>query len=162
MVDLKDLVECHIAKEAQKQKRLYDTKTKSRSFEVGNTLWLHNPTTGKLDAKWEGGWIVKDVPPPTSIRIEHPSTRRTMVVHNLHINSHQHRYLRQGEKSEEQVMQDWEPPSIEHFIVPTITLSNILSKLLIKWRILIYTETLPMQKGLEDHQIATKLEDTEA
>ena len=53
MDDLKDLVECHIAKEAQKQKRFYDTKTKSRSFEVGNTLWLYmyNPTTGKLDAK---------------------------------------------------------------------------------------------------------------
>ena len=55
MADLKDLVECHIAQEAQKQKRFYDTKTKSRSFEVGNTLWLHNPTAGKLDAKWEDG-----------------------------------------------------------------------------------------------------------
>ena len=59
---------------------------------------------------------MKDVLSPTSIRIEHPGTRRTMVVHN---NRLQHRYLRQGEKSEEKVMQDWEPPGIEHFIVPT-------------------------------------------
>ena len=58
---------------------------------------------------------MKDVLSPTSIRIEHPSTRRTMIVH---INRLQHRYVRQGEKSEEQVMQDWEPPGIEHFIVP--------------------------------------------
>ena len=66
----------------------HNTKTKSRSFEVGNTLWLHSPTPGKLDAKWEGGWIVKYVLSPTSIRIEHSSTRRTMVVH---INRLQHR-----------------------------------------------------------------------
>ena len=59
---------------------------------------------------------MNDVLSPTSIRIEHPSTRRTMVVQ---INWPQRRYLRQGEKSEEQVMQDWEPPGIEHFIVPT-------------------------------------------
>ena len=97
MADLKDLVKCHIAQEAQKQKRFNDTKTKNRSFQAGNTLWLHNPTAGKLDAKWEGGWIVKDVLSPTSIRNEHPSTRRTMVVQ---INRLQHRYLRQGENSE--------------------------------------------------------------
>ena len=55
MADLKDLVECHIAQEVQKQKRLYDTKIESRSFQVGNTLWLHIPTAGKLHAKWERG-----------------------------------------------------------------------------------------------------------
>ena len=69
--------------------------------------------------------------------------KRTMVVH---INRLQHRYVRQGEKSEE-VMQDWEPPGIEHFIVPTYP-ANILSMLLIKWKILMHRGAT--HKGLED------------
>ena len=71
-IKLRDLVEYRIAQEAQWQKKVYDgNKTNSRSFAVGDTVWLQGPTAGKLDAKWEGGWMVKEVLSPVNVRIEH-------------------------------------------------------------------------------------------
>ena len=54
----KDLVECHITQEAQRQKDFYDGATKSRSFTVGDAVWLQVPTADKLEARWEGKWTV--------------------------------------------------------------------------------------------------------
>ena len=54
----RDLVECHITQEAQRQKDFYDGATKSRSFTVGDAVWLQVPTADKLEARWEGKWTV--------------------------------------------------------------------------------------------------------
>ena len=55
LAELRDLVECHITQEAQQQKDFYDSATKSRSFTVGDAVWLQVSTAGKLEATWEGG-----------------------------------------------------------------------------------------------------------
>ena len=81
LAELRDLVECHITQEAQRQKEFYDSTTKSRTFNVGDTVWLHVPTAGKLDARWEGGWTVKKVLSPVNVAVEHATTARTRVVH---------------------------------------------------------------------------------
>ncbi|KAL5491866.1 hypothetical protein EMCRGX_G017231 [Ephydatia muelleri] len=79
--ELRDLVECHITQEAQWQKAFYDSTTKSRTFNVGDVVWLHVPTAGKLDTRWEGGWAVKEVLSPVNVAVEHTMTARTRVVH---------------------------------------------------------------------------------
>ena len=117
---LRDLVECHIAQEAQRQKKSYDSSTKCRTFNVGDAVWLHVPTAGKLEAKWEGGWTVRRVLSPVNVDIEHTTTARTRVVH---VNRLQARIVReeveaQGDKYEEHGVADWEAPQIEHLILP--------------------------------------------
>ena len=120
LAELRDLVECHIAQEAQRQKKSYDSSTKCRTFNVGDAVWLHVPTAGKLEAKWEGGWTVRRVLSPVNVDIEHTTTARTRVVH---VNRLQARIVReeveaQGDKYEEHGVADWEAPQIEHLILP--------------------------------------------
>ena len=58
---LYDFVETHMIDAAHHQQRLYNQHVQHRSFQVGDTVWLDLLTAGKLDAKWEGGWMVKAV-----------------------------------------------------------------------------------------------------
>ena len=123
LAELRDLVECHITQEAQRQKEFYDSTMKSRTFNVGDTVWLHMPTAGKLNARWEGGWTVKKVLSPVNVAVEHASTARTRVVH---LNRLQQRIVRgvaeaHGEQHDQHggvPVADWEAPRIEHFILP--------------------------------------------
>ena len=73
LAELRDLLECHITQEAQWQKAFYDSTTKYRTFNVGDAVWLHMPTAGKLDARWEGGWTVKEVLSPVNVATHHDS-----------------------------------------------------------------------------------------
>ena len=118
LAELRDLVECHITQEAQRQKAFYDSTTKSRTFNVGDAVWLHVPTAGKLDARWEGGWTVKEVLSPVNVAVEHIMTARTRVVH---VNRLQQRIVRgeveaHGEDHDQHgvPVADWEAPRIEH------------------------------------------------
>ena len=75
------MVESHIVQEAKCQKEHYDTHTQSREFCEGDAVWLQNPTAGKLDPKWKGGWVVKKVHSPVTLQIEHRKSLRSRVVH---------------------------------------------------------------------------------
>ena len=115
-------MECHITQEAQWQKAFYDSTTKSRTFNVGDVVWLHVPTAGKLDTRWEGGWTVKEVLSPVNVAVEHTMTARTRVVH---VNRLQQCIVRgeveaHGEEHDQHgvPVADWEAPCIEHFILP--------------------------------------------
>ena len=90
-------MECHITQEAQRQKESYDSTTKSRTLKVGDAVWLHIPTAGKLEARWEG-WTVKEALSPVNAAIGHTTTARTRVVH---VNRLQQRIVR-GEAYGEQ------------------------------------------------------------
>ena len=121
LAELRDLVECHITHEAQRQKAFYDSTTKSRTFNVGDAVWLHMPTASKLDARWEGGWTVKEVLSPVNLAVEHTTTARTCVV----LTDLQQCIVRgevevHGEEHDQHgvPVADWEAPWIEHFILP--------------------------------------------
>ena len=53
-------------------------------------------------------------------------------------------------------MQDWEPPGIEHFIAPTNPAQHTQQA---AHQVGDLNTQRPTDKGLEDHQIITKLED---
>ena len=51
---LRDFVETHNAQANTQQKQHYDEHSLSRTFAIGDSVWLSVPTAGKLDPKWEG------------------------------------------------------------------------------------------------------------
>ena len=57
LAQLRDFVETHHAQVAHKQKTSNDQLTQQQSFKAGQPVWLSSLTVGKLDAKWEGGYI---------------------------------------------------------------------------------------------------------
>ena len=65
LAQLRDFVETNIAEKAHHQKISYDHHVKTRSFQVGDSVWLSIPTAGKLDPRWEGKWVVHSFPGPT-------------------------------------------------------------------------------------------------
>ena len=69
---------------AHHQQRSYNQHIQQRSFQVSDTVWLDVPTAGKLDAKWEGGWIVKAIQGPTTYVISNGKNDRTVHINRLH------------------------------------------------------------------------------
>jgi hypothetical protein len=89
LAELRDFVDTNLAAAAaQKQKQHYGQHTKAPSFQVGDPVWLSVPTAGKLDARWEGEWVVKSVKSPTTVQI---ANSRTIKV--VHMNRLQHRNI---------------------------------------------------------------------
>ena len=54
LAELKDFVDSNLATAAAQQKSSYDQHTFSRSFQVGDQVWLSVMRAGKLDPRWEG------------------------------------------------------------------------------------------------------------
>ena len=58
---LRDFVETYNSQASMQQKHHYDGHSSSRTFVVNDHVWLSVPTVGKLDPRWEGGWIIQAV-----------------------------------------------------------------------------------------------------
>ena len=112
---LRDFVETHNAQANTQQKQHYDEHSLSRTFAIGDSVWLSVPTAGKLDPKWEGKWIIQSVKSPITYTIH--DGRRTRTVH---INQLRPR-LQAATTSDETVplllQSDWAPPSVEHHFI---------------------------------------------
>ena len=63
---LYDFVETNIIDTTRHQQQSYNCHVQQRSFKLGDTVWLDIPTAGKLDPKWQGRWMVKDIQGPTT------------------------------------------------------------------------------------------------
>lgn len=72
LAELQDFVESQVTYAASKQKSTYDQHSTSRSFGVGDPVWLSIPTAGKLDPRWEGGWTVKSIKSPLNLMAPGP------------------------------------------------------------------------------------------
>ena len=101
---LQDFVEAHIVERAAAQKVMYDDHCKQSSFEVGEPVWLSQPTAGKLDPKWDGSYTVKSVYSPVTVQITNGST--TKVVH---IKRLRHRIQPVNQKTDQPVTLDISP-----------------------------------------------------
>ena len=84
--ELRDFVDTNLAAAAHKQKEQYDRHTRTRSFRIGDAIWLSVPTAGKLDPQWEGEWIVDSIKSPITIEIANGRTSKV-----VHVNRLQHR-----------------------------------------------------------------------
>ena len=78
LAQLYDFVELNNVQASGHQKHHFDHVTQSRTFIVGDLVWLSIPTAGKLDPKWEGGWVIQSVQSPITYPI---SDGRTKTVH---------------------------------------------------------------------------------
>ena len=86
-----DFVHANITQAAANQKSAYDQHTSSASFKQGEPVWLSVPKAGKLEPRWEGGWVVKSLKSPVNVEI--CDDKRTKVVHT-YTNRVRDRYIR--------------------------------------------------------------------
>ena len=122
LAELKDFLDSNLATAAAQQKSSYDQHTFSRSFEVGDEVWLSVMRAGKLDPRWEGRWKVKTIKSPVTIEIS--DGKRTKVVH---INRLQHRYQPSHHNQieiETSAQQTWNPPGVDHIYLPPPPIST--------------------------------------
>ena len=84
LAELQDFVESQTTQTANRQKSTYDKHSTCRSFGVGDPVWLSIPTAGKLEPRWEGGWVVKSVKSPLNIEIADGTRTRVVHVNRLH------------------------------------------------------------------------------
>ncbi len=114
LAELQDLVDVHVVQASSHQKDSYDQRTKTRSFHVGDPVWLSIPNRGKLSPRWEGRWRVKSV--QSDVNMEISDGERSKLVH---VNRLQHRSQPQptSQQTDMRHVQDtceWSPPQIEH------------------------------------------------
>ena len=110
-----DFVETYIAESAHHQKTSFDRHAQTRTFQVGDSVWLSIPTAGKLDPRWEGKWVVHSIPGPTSYTITDGKRFRT-----VHVNRLQQRMQPDANDPQSDVVTDhttWQPPSVEHQVI---------------------------------------------
>ena len=69
LVELRELVQSNTVETAAKQKLNYRGNNEVR-LQIGQEVLLDNPTKGKLDPRWTGPWIVKELKGPLNVRIE--------------------------------------------------------------------------------------------
>ena len=79
-----DLVETNLVEAATHQKAAYDGHSTSRTFKVGDLVWLSVPNAGKLDPRWEGNWKITAVKSPVSMEISDGNRKKITHVNRLH------------------------------------------------------------------------------
>ena len=108
-----------MAAAAHKQKEQYDRHTRTRSFRIGDAVWLSVPTAGKLDPRWEGEWIVDSIKSPITVEIANGRTSKV-----VHVNRLQHRFTPSTTASQIKPPQtntappQWTPPTVDHIFLP--------------------------------------------
>lgn len=130
MAELRDFVESNLAARAHSQKSAYDEHAAApTTFSAGNAVWLSIPTAGKLDPRWEGGWVVQSVKSPLTIEITRNNQQKV-----VHVNRLRHRIQPSLSESENTttpqslVGQQWQPPGIDHISVPVPPPAPTLSR----------------------------------
>ena len=84
---LRDFVETYNSQASMQQKHHYDGHSSSRTFVVNDHVWLSVPTAGKLDPRWEGGWIIQAVKSPITYTIHDGKRTRTVQINRLRASS---------------------------------------------------------------------------
>ena len=119
LAQLYDFVELSNVKASGQQKHHFDHVTQSRTFIVGDLVWLSIPTAGKLDPKWEGGWVIQSAQSPITYTISDGRRTKTVHINRLRprvqpINDNS---ATDSSRHEQPLQQTWEPPAVEHIIV---------------------------------------------
>ena len=119
LAELHNLVESNLAEAARNQMHSYDQHTSPPSFTVniGDTVWLSIPTAGKLDPKWEGGWSIKAVKSPVTIKINNRiNTRivRTNCLQHHEVPSH----VETQTNTPVTNPPPWDSPTVDHLYIP--------------------------------------------
>ena len=83
LAKLQDLVTHNINDAAQQQQTHYNKHSVTRTFSVGEPIWLSIPTARKLQPRWEGQWTVKQIIGPVNLKIT--DGKRTKVVHMIRV-----------------------------------------------------------------------------
>ena len=114
LAHLYDFVELNNVEASHHQKRNFDQHAQSRTFSVGDTVWLSIPTAGKLDPKWEGEWVIQSVQSPVTYTIH--DGRRTRTVHINRLRPRLQPVANTTITPTHLPQQTWQPPSVDHIV----------------------------------------------
>ena len=111
------MVKSNLVQAAQYQKQGYDCSTHTRTFAVNDPVWLLIPHQGKLDSKWQGGWMLKKL-----IRVLNNNVH-CKVVHINRLQHHLQHHIQppfpsNTHTSSTDVTLTWNPPQTEHILSP--------------------------------------------
>ena len=86
LADSHELVWCHLAEAAVRQKRNYDKRLAGKPFQQGDSVWLHNirrrkGRNPKLDCQWEGLYLVITALSDVVYRIRRSPKATPKVIH---------------------------------------------------------------------------------
>ena len=124
LAQLHDMVEANTTAAAHSQKTTYDRHTSHRTFKVGDPVWLSIPTAGKLEPRWEGEWTVKEVKSDVNVKIGKDGKLKVVHVNRLQPQVQPGPNARECTTTAEQApvhQQTWNPPQIEHLVIPSET-----------------------------------------
>ena len=123
LAELRHFVETSLTESATAQKQFYDRHTEERAFCPWDLVWLSIPTAGKLDPRWEGGWMIQEIMSPVDAKISDALWTRV-----VHVNRLRHRVIPQradAPLSPTHISDAWQPPQIDHVIVSADSLEPI-------------------------------------
>ena len=82
-----EFVQRNLKTSAERQKKLYDRKSGSPKFKIGDSVWRYSPPRAKLKfgKGWEGPYLVVQRVNPLCYKIQKGQNYRSIVVHVNHL-----------------------------------------------------------------------------
>ena len=83
-----EFVQRNLKTSAERQKKLYDRKSGSPKFKIGDTVWRYSPLKAKLKfgKRWEGPYLVVQRINPLCYKIQKGQNSCSIVVYDDHLN----------------------------------------------------------------------------
>ena len=82
-----EFVQCNLKTSVERQKKLYDRKSGSPKFKIGNSVWRYSPPRAKLKfgKGWEGPYLVVRRVNPLCYKIQKGQNSHSIMVHVDHL-----------------------------------------------------------------------------
>ena len=103
LAQLREIVDANMVQSATQQQHFYRSSQTATTLNCGQQVLLDNPSAGKLDPRWSGPWIVKEVKGPSSVLISKGTTERLVHVNRV-------RPLLMEDPDDPGVTSGWSPP----------------------------------------------------
>ena len=92
MSEAYSLVRKHLGKSAERQKRLYDANTQTRSFKRGDWVWVFYPPEAKekFGRGWKAPYLVINKLGDVDYRVQKSESAHLVTVHVDHMKIYEH------------------------------------------------------------------------
>ena len=119
LAQLRELVDANLVHSASQQQRFYRSNQTPVPLACGQQVLLDNPSAGKLDPRWSGPWIVKELRGPSSVLLLKGGSEKLVHMNRV-------RPLLTSESEGPGVTSGWSPPMFNHVNDPS-TITDVQS-----------------------------------
>ena len=119
LAQLRELVDANLVHSASQQQRFYRSNQTPVPLACGQQVLLDNPSAGKLDPRWSGPWIVKELRGPSSLLLLKGGSEKLVHMNRV-------RPLLTSKSEGPGVTSAWSPPMFNHVNDPS-TITDVRS-----------------------------------